>query len=979
MFKKFGERARDKQSDRIESPFAHWSRFDELIYANLESELFTSFPAGDETVVMKRKRHDEFSPVIVVGLGKTGEIILDQWLHLLSESGLNNKNFSACLLHNDNSSQATDFPVDIIELGVFDLFRKDITTTDVDLSSREYQQHCFNHVENLPNINTYLSRMVQTLRSDIRVYVAASLREPIIGVIGDLLTLLHQIRKNSFFQIDSVTAILTLDVPDNTLQLDDADIYAALREIGRFAIKGVQVLNPTVRDFSEIVDANLIDHIFLTDQGNNTPANGGQGDFGRGTAQHMSEFLFALVHPSAAMIWEHLTNVQTRAASIQEDIDDVVVHTYDIATLYFPTGIFRDYASRQFAKAVLYGHNQERGLFSSANSQIEITEVVSAWMQDRPYDDEFFQWLFRSADPDSKDFYKLPILDQRFGALFVQKIIYHLNQFLYPSDMYPSGTLVDAWRITQWLKNRCEKVISDLGEPETIRNAPTNVQAFSRLVKEIEGALIDLDRQIVHWIKFYAPGFYSEQTVQTSSQDSANPFESRASSPARKVEPSNPFETVTRQTSPDRISKIDLQPISLRKVLDDQLTEKAAELSQAASGNFRQSMLSDSQQTNNVYKAEIGKLYADLPLDTHLENARKRVGWHFSVHKQTNRISLDVVCLPYNWQKNADKEGALFSIQQADRFLGQLIQYCEYELRNVSTHITTAWFDENVEPQVEDFLARNLTLLGYDAEKLHKEFDSEVGYRFGYLVARNDALANKYAVSTFSHLPDETVNPIASGERTRISKIEITANIPLATVTKYLDAYQDYKFADARHLHLYPQEQNAKYFEKRIRSLGWGQQDIRLTPQITMMLADKSLVDLFFQALFTGVIKHHAVEGILGEEQWGIVPLSEFIQVDLAAIQEGILGAFRSFVIELPNTNLEMPHPFHPRLRQQYLETIRNEVQKRQSIQEYQKYYGGAKDKLLPEIEKLGKSDTCQRDLAEIMKVELESPWDFTY
>jgi len=84
-------------------------------------------------------------------------------------------------------------------------------------------------------------------------------------------------------------------------------------------------------------------------------------------------------------------------------------------------------------------------------------------------------------------------------------------------------------------------------------------------------------------------------------------------------------------------------------------------------------------------------------------------------------------------------------------------------------------------------------------------------------------------------------------------------------------------------------------------------------------------------------------------------------------------------VIELPNTNLEMPHPFHPRLRQQYLETIRYEIQKRQRIQEYQKHYGDAKDKLLPEIEKLGKSDTCQRDLAEIMKVALESPWDFTY
>jgi len=414
-------------------------------------------------------------------------------------------------------------------------------------------------------------------------------------------------------------------------------------------------------------------------------------------------------------------------------------------------------------------------------------------------------------------------------------------------------------------------------------------------------------------------------------------------------------------------------------MLDDQLTEIAAELSQAASGNFRQSMLSNSQQTNNVYKAAIDKLYADLPLDTHLESARKRVGWHFSAHEHTKRISLDVVCLPYNWQKNADKEGALFSIQQADRFLYQLIQYCEYELRNVNTHITTAWFDENVDPQV-DFLARNLTLLGYDAEKLHKEFDSEVGQRFGYLVSRNDDLANKYAVSTFSNLPDETVNPIASGERTRISKIEITVNIPLSTVTKYLATYQDYKFADARHLHLYPQEQNANYFEKKIRSLGWGQKDIRLTPQITMMLADKSLVDLFFQALFTGVITQYTImERFLGEEQWGIIKIGEFSRVDLAAIQEGILGAFRSFVLELPNTNLEMPHPFHPRLRQKYLEIIRNEVQKRQSIQEYQKHYAEAKNNLLPEIEKLGELDTSQRDIAEIMKVELESPWDFTY
>jgi len=976
MKKWFGKRESDWKSNRPESPFSHWSTYDENRTAiKPGSELFSSFSHGEISPrVETQDREEEYPPGIIIGLGNTGQVILEQWLYLLSETELNTQNLKASILYNDNSSQAFDSSTDIVKRKDFNLYRKNITTTDVDLSSREYQQHCFNHVANLPNINTYLSRMVQTLRSDIRVYIVASLREPIIGVTGDLLTLLHQIRKNSFFQIDSVTAILTLDVPDNTLQLDDADIYAALREISRFAIKGVQVLNPAVRDFSEVVDANLIDHIFLTDQGDNTPTNEGQGDFRHGTAQHISEFLFTLAHPSAAMIWEHLPNVQTRAASIQENIADVVLHTYDIATLYFPTGLFRDYASRHFAKAVLYGHNQDRGLFSSANSQIEISKLISSWMRTRPYDAEFFQWLFRNAYPDSKDFNKLPILDQRFGALFVDKIIYHLNRFL-----YRDGTLVDAWRIARWLKNRCEKVISDLGEPETIRNAPSNVQAFSRLMKEIEGALIDLDRQIVLWIKFYAPGFYSEQSVRISNEDSSNPFEGRESSLARKVEPSNPFETVTRQTSPDRISKIDPQPISLRKVLDDQLIEIAAELSQAASGNFRQSMLSNSQQTNNVDKAEMDKLYSDLPLDTHLENARKRVGWHFSVQGKTKRISLDVVCLPYNWQKNADKEGALFAAQKADRFLGQLIQYCEYELRNVSTHITTAWFDKNVEHQVGYFLARNLTLLEYDAEKLHREFDSEVGHRFGYLVARNDDLANKYTVSTFSHLPDETVTPIASGERTRISKIEITANIPLTTVTKYLATYQDYKFADARHLHLYPQEQNAKYFEKRIRSLGWGQQDIRLTPQITMMLADKSLVDLFFQALFTGVIKHHAVEGILREEQWGIVPLGEFIQVDLAAVQEGILGAFRSFVIELPNTNLEMPHPFHPRLRQQYLETIRYEIQKRQRIQEYQKHYGDAKDKLLPEIEKLGKSDTCQRDLAEIMKVALESPWDFTY
>lgn len=303
------------------------------------------------------------------------------------------------------------------------------------------------------------------------IFIVASLAEPIIGVIGDVLGQIQQVWKGQKF---SVFLLLSASLSERGLEPEER--FAALREILRFrygnfhsfALHGQTRLTQTLR-------SSLVDYIFLFD-----PLVEGEDSPSQVIPQIMAEVLY-------------LFNVQDLARNVQQSLQEidlatkpdgsplVAVNAVGVATLYVPVSVARNYIAFQLTDKVL-----STWLVGNPSSYAS-SEIAYRWMVEGPCFHPFFEWLVTEKYPMPSGWSGDPqMLDRAFRTQLLHGISRQLNSL----DEFASPDIVV--KTLEWLEKQIERKRSNLNAMGDRR--------FNDILQGWRNLLRDLVSQMRAWV-----------------------------------------------------------------------------------------------------------------------------------------------------------------------------------------------------------------------------------------------------------------------------------------------------------------------------------------------------------------------------------------------------------------------------------------------------------------------------------------------
>ncbi len=357
-----------KRSDNSESPddsFPNWAEIKNAALEDILPDVFRRHVSDFHTGTTIPNTANTTSAAIVIGLGQAGQVILNGWLKRLQENSASAQNTRSYWLYYDEQNQP-ELPsiagrhrqINIQQGGISSISHR---------SSREVMRACLNQASIYASLKEYLFRDAQSLDEKIRVFIVASVREPIVGIMGDLLQLIALLSDGDAFRSNiTVSCILTLDGVTNSSELSDAESFAAVREISRMTFKGVHVMPPAVGEYNGILRREALEFLFIVEppsaidlvsQTNTKPVL----PFEAGSAEISAEAIYVLMHPAGENIWGDLINCLTAGTTIQRVLQTPIVYSLKNATLYLPLALLRQYAILRLTKAALFGEKIASG------------------------------------------------------------------------------------------------------------------------------------------------------------------------------------------------------------------------------------------------------------------------------------------------------------------------------------------------------------------------------------------------------------------------------------------------------------------------------------------------------------------------------------------------------------------------------------------------------------------------------------------
>lgn len=841
------------------------------------------------------------SSVFIIALGATGEAVLSE---LISQTRIDPGRSNIALITLGSSS--IKFPNES-EWNYKHLDLNAHLIMDIPLTwqvEREEAYYKFRHYTYYSEWIDFISHSFRQFNNQsITVLIVGSPAEAEIGVIEPLLQALHlsapqriNLKVMGLFSLKALQPVH-----------DQQEIYAVLRELGRFTYNGMHWAQHPQSTLEGEFNGVLIDHLFLVEDIPQPDTSWGfhLKQFKDGLLHELVEAVIGLSQTAYNydMARGFLDQLQ-RQNNFHMQHSRPTIHSLGIASLYVPLSDIVGYITARLSLAVLFGespNNGDDGLVGASSAKmsqrINGEDLIRRWLSSGPSSHPFFEWFLgisrleqlRDLPPSTLDMF----------PAFRTQVCNGIVQLLSQMPAHQAFTQILAG--LEWFNNHIQQIQNNLrvlGNPPQIRE---KIQAIDKFLEHSNQLTRSLISQVKEW----------QQTLQFDEgwQNSSN------------------------YTNKQRI--------------DDVLQRKLAHIEERLA-----------LATHNLARKPIGfkddgevitplRRYYETTIRPELSipgssqglafsRVRERLGWWIDAGLENPKLYL--VCVPHDQsyeEGSALPADALFLPKHCETLVNQLSQICECQ---INMPAVTDWFlalaDQNI-----DFLKISIgSLLRYDSDRAAKKFVPPVDEYF--LLAPDAERARALIPLVFPNQLTRYAKPVGNFDPTRISAMSIRFNIPIDTVLTVNEAYASYS-PPQESKHLCAQERLAVTYEKAMRSL----MDLQMydairnrvrefeliPPDLTMALVDDQLVTLFCQALFYGIITPVPNEN--GERYWYLSEQSSnFDQLYLApADEKGMWKAFQKFVIELPNaTDLVTTYtnPFHPARRAEFLRTLQSVLHK---------------------------------------------------
>lgn len=781
--------------------------------------------------------------VLVVALGRAGEIVLRDWHNRLFQEGAGNHHHLKVIWV--GAEEDPSLPNDFERLSMGRIQRGNQQG-----GMRDAVHKAFRAAQNAQRFVQCVNGISRSLNHNARVIVIGSLAEPIIGAIGDVLQILHAKRQSH--QNWDFLALLTTCPPNSAPRLSDEELQAAAREIGRFTFPGKHWMPdlPGFQGQRNVIDRALIDHLFILEGP----------DLEQGVAQALSEMLILLTHPTGNQLWGALHR--------QRRGHEASCHTLGITTLYVPYKEIQDYFASRLAYAVLYGGSQgDRGFLATQPEPQDYSESSLAyigWLTNNDPRHPLFEALFADS-PNVRLPQALPshLEVERFAEAFRLKISSGLFKLLNDSQGLGLPRAEATFRRLMEHIQHIQKNLDRQFQGAPSRDTGSGLADLKSILKCWSKTTDDLLKQIIAWQEALLP------KKTTSSHDLRIPS--------------------FRPPPHDRTT-----PPNLKEKLDRQLERSRQVLEENVSGHVRWAATASEQGMAALDELYETHLRPDLrhgsTRNVYLERIRERICWW--IHLAPNQEpQLRLVCVPPEaaWEEGSPPpEQASFAPGHLEPLYETIYNVARSQVQGIGDSLRS-WLISRFDQETGSRLQSPRCLLTFDENRA--------------VELRGN---NPVSVAAFAVSPPQSRSslPLRDAERVtvlgevamQITMLKIWFDIPLAAISRLQSNRRTHH---TRGLYLYPQEQNAALYESRC-----GETDMQLHPLVTMLLWDLRLVSLFFQALFWGLLELKERGRTLGEQWWVMREVEGYGPLDLAASNQplplSLLEAFKAWTVQKP-------------------------------------------------------------------------------
>lgn len=919
--------------------------------------MFPDLSAGAQLAPTK------YGPAIVIGLGKAGEIALRQWLDELAEDpagpqqglrvmlitrsapgGLPESNVKARLLHLE--------PSKTLPLG---------GRSSLPANVRSEACLRFRQAANYHQFTDWLGDCILSLRSDIRIFIIGSLAEQEIGILGDLLQIVRILPdspgKRSPYT--SVTALLSLD-PAGTEKIPAQDIYASLREIGRFSYNGPHVFETSFSLPSLRWDAALLDQIFLIENRAGATTGFLEGiPYERGGGQAIAEFLFTMTHPAARPLWQDLSDeLYQDAGGLHQTTHKLFVHSFGAASLYVPISILQTYIASRLAMAAIYGERPDvpEGLLArkktSSEPAVNARMLGQRWLLTGPCQHPIFDWLLKAQDP--AYFRRLPSLAPELESAFKAQLAHGLASFL--ND--PAGSDLDTALLTlEYLKTRLDQIDG------WFKAAPTqNPDNLNRLT--LQGFLNNWRLTIKHlsgslsaWQKVLARRDGNQAGPDATAPNWRNQSETGLNNPASEGDKSgNIWESLQ----------------AIRKAAESDLQERARDqIYRPVTADKNNDLAEAELYYEDSIRPELSRYIKES--NTNFTRVRERVEWWINL-APGRQPELLLLCWPADYSVRPGMEPSsdtCFTPANAAAVGQALMQISRTQVKGSADTLAGAWFENRLRTTV-GFLKR--------ASNAYLAFDEDLAFqlpnaasRNSYLLARDLTISHEHLEAIFPTASLKARKPLGDGEKTRLTALTFRLNIPVETIFSLEALGNEYINKAYQSLHLFRQESNSTVYEKRIWEI--CRERVWLPPECGINLVDQQLVTLFWQALIAGLVEIRRDQK-RQNPQWTLDAIShQFPEMRLES--PDLKAAFKYFVLESPfdpKLNEKPVSPFHSLKRSEFLAQLQAAIKERIRQPGYEQQRENIRKNVLEKWQAPAQQDWLEKAFSYLLKVEFDEP-----
>jgi len=888
-------------------------------------------------------RRDEipvYPPTLVIGLGETGRIVLNQVKENLLERHVGNfpHGLRLLLIESSGTSESGMFLLESYEkIG----YRSDNDYLDYpSLSKRPYfewlreagNQPSFRAIERTKFFMSLQSReqsvvyqtlqkSVTTFRSVPRVFLIANLDEPESSSLWDIAFLLrHKVAEGSGIQMNSarLTAILAVNGRDTSPFDASGDTFASLRELNRFLYNGFTRFVYPAPELTGVADTALIDLCFLVDKKSSQRPGG---DFYSSTelddvVRAMSESLTVLISPDNT-IHQALQNSSERSSNARDKYQQAFVSSIGIATLKLPISDLRRAVELRLLRTLFFGGEAGRPLegiipipWGSSSKPIPDDEVSQKKALD------FLHVDLAGSHPIFPSILDICLLGKSSGMglgnlpanlddLFTSKLAEWITRELngagdstFASHSNRFSLLISCVSALQCLLEQAQFTLKRMEKSKISFEQTLNfhLDNWLTITKQTDTELKDwyraltgkpaaggIDRRHFAFQSHTEDGLSLLQMIEQDWFMARESLSSRVRSSIRKA----PIEDGKNEPPFDGLER----PFFIRHIRPE-LSDKS-----------------------NVQGDTLDKLSA-------------RIRWYCK-NENGLKLYLLVVSAKDDLRDGLSKAvTTLYTCKQLKQAYTQLLDLAGYYSRGILDEHLDSYLAPNMLPKAAEFLekARN-PLLPYNALDAPED---QLGQHF--LLTSDPRLAQKVE-NEFSHYTPRFVqlDPAIDFPQS-ITLISFHHVIALETANVFTRARNGYAFQSRAHI--FVAEQHAAQVENELRNI--LETPFLLHPQFVRifevgMPADTGstsryvpLANLFFKGWLFGLVRYDSAL-----KAWRVPALSDFQEVIVKAGEKDLFGAAQEFSLNMPcSSSLHISHPLSPNNISAYFQAFHRMLKK---------------------------------------------------